>query len=157
MTTTQIAADVDRGLVINAQIDALKEELKIIEARLEQAALTGETIPLVDDEREGRQFLAAGSGVVVPVIIESDQIAGSWKQDSALHKTLAEIAGDSLAVLYRPTNAWERVPKDGKAFRATAFSQFGPALGARVITAAISRDKHGIPKSRIVIPWERAS
>lgn len=161
MTPTQITADVDRGIEIVSQIDTLKAELKLIESRLEQAALAGETVPLVDEDREGRQFLATGSSVTLPVILESDQIAGSWKKDCEMHKALVEILGEehkaTLSRLYRPTDSYERVPKDGKAFRAAAFEQFGPALGARVITTAISRDKHGIPKSRIVIPWDRAS
>jgi hypothetical protein len=54
--------DVDRGLVIVAMIKDLKEELKGIETRLEKAGLAGEQIDLIDEEREGRQFLARGAG-----------------------------------------------------------------------------------------------
>ena len=61
MTPTQIAADVDRLLEIKTRIAELTLELKTIEARLEQAGLDGEQVPLVDADREGKQYLARGS------------------------------------------------------------------------------------------------
>lgn len=51
MTPARIAADVDRGIAIAAEIASLQAELKAIERRLEQAALAGATEPLEDAER----------------------------------------------------------------------------------------------------------
>ena len=65
-------ADVDRGLVIVEQIATLKKELDGIGERIEAAALNGEQIDLMDEEREGKQFLATGSKVIVPVILAAD-------------------------------------------------------------------------------------
>lgn len=156
MTPTQIKSDVDRGLSLVNQIDTLKAELKIIETRLTQAALEGVTEPLVDDTREGRQFIANGSVLNLPVIIESDQLVASYAPDTEISKTLNTLCGVERENLYRACTKYERVPKDGKAFRAAAFAHFGADLGAKVISACIQRDKDGIPRSRIIIPWDRA-
>ena len=65
MNTNTITADVDRGLAIVGEMEALKSEMKAIEARLAAAALEaakeGLTEPLVDEEREGRRYFAEGS------------------------------------------------------------------------------------------------
>ena len=55
-----IQADVDRGIEIRSEMEELKAQLKEIEARLTKAALRSEQVPLVDADREGRQFLAKG-------------------------------------------------------------------------------------------------
>ena len=156
MTAPQIQSDVDRGLAIASQIKDLQGELKIIEKRLEQAALEGVTEPLQDEAREGRQFIAIGSEARLPVIIESDQIIASYSPETEISKTLNTLCGAERENLYRACTKYERVPKDGKAFRAAAFAHFGADLGAKIISASISRDKNGIPRSRIIIPWDRA-
>lgn len=155
MTPTQIAADVDRGLAIVDQLDALKTELKLIESRLQQAALEGATIPLEDDEREGRQFLARGSAATLPVIIESDQVVASFPPDSETCRDLVRLTLNRLPLLFREVRKFERVAKDGKAYRAALREHFGADAPA-ILAASLQRDKHGIPKSRIVIPWDRA-
>lgn len=156
MTAPQIQSDVDRGLAIASQIKDLQWELKIIEKRLEQAALEGVTEPLQDEAREGRQFIALGSEVKLPVIIESDQIIASYAPHSETEKALESLCGSMVNYLYKPATKFERVPKDGKAYRAAAFDYFGADLGAKIISASIQRDKNGIPRSRIIIPWDRA-
>jgi hypothetical protein len=156
MTPTQIKADVDRGISLVNQIETLKAELKTIETRLTQAALEGVTEPLQDDAREGRQFIAAGSIARLPVIIESDQIIASFAPGSATADTLHDLCGPRLSHLYRTVTKFEKAPKDGKAFRATAFEYWPGDQGAKIIAASIQRDKHNIPRSRIVIPWDRA-
>lgn len=156
MTPEQITADVDRGLAISEQIKDLQWELKIIEKRLTQAALEGVTEPLQDQDREGRQFIAAGSTAKLPVIIESDQIIASYAPETEISKALNTLCGAERENLYRACTKYERVPKDGKAFRDAAFAHFGADLGAKIISASIQRDKNGIPRSRIIIPWDRA-
>lgn len=156
MTPSQIKADVDRGILLVAELDAIKEELKQIERRLTEAALEGPTVPLEDDAREGRQYLAAGSRALLPVIIESDQIVASFAPASEIADNIRGLCGPRLGHLYRSVTKFERVPKDGKAFRATAFEHWPADEAARIISVAIARDKNGIPRSRIVIPWERA-
>lgn len=160
MMPKQITNDVDRGLAVVAQIDALKGELKSIEARLKDAALAaaedGLTEPLVDEEREGRRFLASGSLLTLPVILESDAISGEFGEGTAKHAALKELCGDRLPHLYKRVVKFECRAKDGKAFRRTAAEYWSPDDAARIISAAIARDKDGIPKSRIVIAWDQA-
>jgi len=155
MTNSQITADVDRGLAIAAEMDTLKAELKGIETRLSEAALTGVTIPLQDETREGRQFLAEGTGVTIPVIIESDQILGSFPAASPTHRILATLCGEHLPDLFKEVHKYERAPKDGNAFRKELASHFEPVLATEILAATLQRDKNGIPKSRIIISWDR--
>lgn len=159
-TTNTITADVDRGLDIIRAIEALKEELKGIEARLEAAALDaaseGLTESLVDEEREGRRYLAQGTIAKLPVILESDQISGEFAEDSEKHTLIKSLCGDRITHLYKRIVKFERRPKDGKAFRATAAEYWSPDEAAQIISAAISRDKYGIPKSRTVVAWDQA-
>lgn len=155
-----IAADVDRGLAIVAKIDDLKEELKAIEIRLAAAALVaskeGLTEPLVDEEREGQRYFAEGSGVKIPIILESDQISGQFAADTDKHAELASLCGERLPHLYKRKVIFEMVPKDGKLFRRQAKEFFSPDVAAKIVSAAISRNKDGIPKSRVIVAWDQA-
>lgn len=155
MTASQIAHDVARGLEIKKQQKALAAELKAIENRLEQAGLEGDQIPLQEEDREGRQFLAASEDRIVPVIFESDQIIASFKPDSEIHKTIAERAGIQLPAFYSDSRSFNRVPKDGQSFRRAAREILGTAAPA-FINACLQRDKGGIPKNRTVIAWDNA-
>ncbi|HRQ88153.1 MAG TPA: hypothetical protein PLA50_05110 [Bacteroidia bacterium] len=156
MTDQQISADVDRGLAIVAELDALKAELKSIETRLQQAALEGITAPLEDGEREGRQFLALGTVATLPVIIESDQVISSFPPCGEAHRELETLCGDRLPSLFREERRYVRIAKDGKGYRAALDEHFGPLLAPGILAASLQRDKHGVPRSRIVIPWDRA-
>lgn len=156
MTDAQIAADVDRGLALAAQLDEIKAELKTIESRLQQAALEGVTVPLEDGEREGRQFLARGTAAVLPVRIESDQLIASFDPKSDLCRDLVALTLNRVGLLFRDVRKWERIAKDGKTYRAAAAEHFGPEVGAQIVSLTLQRNKDGIPKSRIVIPWDRA-
>ena len=154
MTPHQIATDIARGIEIKAEISRLEIELEAIEDRLEAAGLLGPHVPLQEAEREGKQFLARGSGKVLPIRFESDQIVGSFQPDSPMHKAIAEIAGDKLARFYKDVRKFERVPKDGNAFRKLARKLLEPAQFAKLINAATSRDKDGIAKAKTVIAWD---
>lgn len=160
MTPQQIAADVDRLLEIKIEIAKLTDEAKGIEARLEQAGLEGDQVPLEDADREGKQYLARGSKKIVPVRFESDLIAGSFKPDSQMHRAVLEALGeehvDKLPKFFLDTRAFERVPKDGQEFRKLARKLLPPAPFAALISAATQRTKDGIPKSKTVIAWDNS-
>lgn len=157
MTPEQIAADVDRLIAVKAQIAALTIEQKEIESRLELAGLKGEQIPLQDKEREGRQFIARGSKVAIPVRFESDQLISTFKPDSELHKTLAELLGEKFPLFFKEVRVFERKNKDdANKFRKFARTELIPDLFAKLIAACISKDKNGIPKSKTVIAIDEA-
>ena len=154
MTNEQIAYDVERGLEIRAEMKKLKAELDAIEERLEQAGLEGEQIPLEDDEREGRQFIASSMNHCVPVRFESDLLVGQFLEDSPLHLKIAGLAGDHLGAFYKRTCQFKLVPKDGKEFRRVARALLDPAVFASLIHICTARDKKGIAKSKTVIGWD---
>lgn len=156
MTPQQIAADVARGLIIRAEISRLKIELDAIEERLEAAGLSGFQIPLQDKEREGKQYLASGREMIVPVRFESDQIVRSFAPDSPMHLAIVEIAGGHLAKFFKDVRKFERVPKDGNEFRKLARKLLPPDAFAKLIHACIARDKTGMPKSKTIIGWDDA-
>jgi hypothetical protein len=160
MTKTQIAADVERGLQLRQQIKTLTAELKGIEKRLEQAGLEGEQIPLQEEDREGRQFLARGGNVVVPVVFESDQLIASFKPGSDVEAKIlrafpASNVVPGLAGFYEAETTFSRVPKDGLAFRRLAREALGTEAPA-FVAACLQRDKTGAAKSRTVIAWDNA-
>ncbi len=156
MTPQQIAADVARGLIIRAEITRLEIELDAIEERLEAAGLAGIQIPLQDKEREGKQYLAIGLDRIVPVRFESDQIVGSFAPDSLMHLAVAQIAGTHLAKFFKDVRKFERVPKDGNAFRKLGRKLLTPDAFAKLIHACTAVDKTGIPKSKTIIGWDDA-
>jgi hypothetical protein len=156
ITPEQIAADVDRGLAITKQLKDLKAELKVIEGRLEKAGLEGEQVPLVDEEREGKQFIARGSSFAVPVVFTADLLRASFVHDGDVYKIIKELAGDKLPHLYKKVTKWETLHEDGKDFRRVAADVLGEQA-PQVISACLQRDnKTGIPKSAIKIEWTRA-
>lgn len=157
MTPEQIAADVDRLIVIRAEIAALAAEAKQIEARLELAGLKGEQIPLQDEEREGRQFIARGTKMAVPIRFESDQLISTFKVDSEHHKTLTALLGDKFPLFFKEVRVFERKHKDdANKFRKFARAELVPELFAKLIAACISKDKKGIAKSKTVIALDDA-
>ncbi len=160
MTPQQIAADIARGKQIVDEIKALEAELKAIESRLEQAGLSGDQVPLKDADREGKQYLARGEKLVVPVRFESDLIAGSFDPDSVMHKAVLSALGDEhaakLPLFFKDKRSFNRVPKDGLAFRKLARKQLDPDTVAKLIQSVTQRDKDGIAKSKTVIAWDDA-
>lgn len=154
MTSHQIAADVARGLQVKAQILALLIELKAIESRLMSAGEVGEQIPLQDENREGKQYLARGENQILPVRFESDLIVGSIENQGLIYSEILEILGDLLPRFFKPSSKLDRVPKDGESFRKLARNLLEPQKFARLIRAATARDKNGIAKSRVVVAWD---
>jgi len=160
MTNKQIAADIARGIEIKHEMARLKIELAAIESRLEQAGLAGEQVPLQDADREGKQYLAKGDSKIVPIRFESDLIAGSFAPDSEMHKAVVAALGenhkDKIVRFFKDTRSFERVPKDGQAFRKIARELLDGPTFARLVSAATQRSKDGIPKSKIVVAWDDA-
>jgi hypothetical protein len=157
MTPQQISQDIERGLQLRDQIKTAQTELKLIEKRLEQAGLEGDQIPLQEQDREGRQFLARSPklGLIVPVVFESDQIIASVTPDTMTHEALTIIAGQHFGKFWQPVAKLDRVQKDGQAYRKAAREILGP-VAPSFIAASLQRDKSGIPKSRTVIAWDNA-
>ena len=147
---------VDRGLLVKAKISTLREELEEIEAKLEAIALAGEQVPLEDEERDGRQFIATGSESSVPVVITADLLVQSFQADSREHLRIKDAAGEKLSEFYVPRTTYYVKDKDGKTFRRVAASILGDAAPA-FITACTARDKNGTPKNKIVVEWDRAT
>jgi hypothetical protein len=160
MTPQQIAADIARGKEIVDEIKRLEAELRAIESRLEQAGLAGDQVPLQDKDREGKQFLARGHRLIVPVRFESDLIAGSFDPDSVMHKAVLSALGEEhaakLPLFFKDKRTFTRVPKDGQAFRRLARKQLDPDTMAKLVSAVTQKDKAGIPKSKTVVAWDDA-
>ena len=150
-----IQQDVDRGLEIVAQVEKLNAELKAINDRLEKAGLSGPQIPLQDEDREGKKYLAKGTERIVPVILTADLIAGSFTDGSPMHTAAYGAAGPDMAKLYKRQVKWESRIDDGKKFRATA-AEVLTDRAPKFITAVTRRDKAGIPVSKIVVAWNEA-
>lgn len=155
MTSSQITADVDTGLSIVAQIDRLKEQLKLIVERLEIAALEGEQIPLEDDTREGMQYIAQGSQADVPIVITADSITQTFADGSPAHGRIEAAANGRLKDFFKRSVTWKLIARDGKAFRSDASALLGADAPA-FISTCLSRDKNGLPKSAVKIEWARA-
>ena len=118
-----VQADIDRGLQIRFELERLEAELKKIETRLEIAGLKGEQVPLSDGDREGRQYIARGTGQQVPIIFTADQIISGFVNNSSKHMQLRDLVGDALKEFFKLT--WSNRTKDGKAFRAKARDRLG--------------------------------
>lgn len=151
-----LQALVDRGFAIKAEMAKLKTELDEIEEKLQKAGLAGEHHELKDADREGRRFLARGSKKILPVVFTADKIVGSFKKNSDVHTRIAALAHGHLASFYAETITFENVHKDGKAFRTAADHILGKTFAPPFITASLSVDKHGIPKSDVKIEWDKA-
>jgi hypothetical protein len=91
----------------------------------------------------------------VPVVLTADIITASFADASPVHARLEAIAGEKLTAFYRPQTTWKMLAKGGKSFRREAAAML-EAKAAEFIAAAVSKDKHGIPKSNIKVEWDRA-
>jgi len=148
---------VDLGLALRERIAALEKQLEEIESQLIVIARQGEQVPLKDEDREGRQFLAQGTEATIPIVFTADKIIGSFASGSAVNKRIytALPEGKSLRLFYLPKTVWEMSAKNGKQFRASAEEELG-AAAPKFISACVARDKDGIPKSDIKVEWSRA-
>lgn len=153
-----ISKDIARGLAITAQIETLKTELDGIESRLESIALGEDHLPLNEADREGRQAILKDAGYTLPVIFESDLIAGTLPDmGNAISIIRGAIPDPALLVkIWKPISGFARVAKDGQKYRQQLRALLPPETATTVLQASITRDKLGIPKSRTVIAWDRA-
>lgn len=154
MDTPTLDQDIARGIEIRQEIESLNRELKTIETRIRSYAEAGPQLPLKDEDREGKKYLARGAGKILPVIFESDLLIASFPADSEAHKTLTGIAGHHLPKLFKEVHKYERVQDDGQKFRRTARQLLEPDQFAEFIRACLDVKKDGIPKSRIVVGWK---
>jgi hypothetical protein len=157
MTPQQIAADIERGNFLKAEIAKLETELKAIEGRLKQAAEAGEHVPLQDADREGKQCILRSPNLALPVRFTADSIIGSFLFDSPAHQEILGIVGpQKLPLFFKEVHGFDRVPRDGKKFREIARANLAPDAFAALIKAATARDKDGIAKSTVQIAWDDA-
>ncbi len=151
----EIEADVERGRVVVDMIAKLEAELKEINSRLIADGESGAQEPLKDANREGKRFLARGRSGILPIRFESDLIAGSFSPDDLMHKAvLAAIGADLLPKFFKDVRKFERVQKDGEAFRKAARKILEPDQFAALVKAVTQVDKAGIAKSKTVVAWD---
>lgn len=150
-----VKALVDRGLELREHIDKLEKELEWVEAKLKAIGLKSDQEDLKDAEREGKRWLAHGTQRVVPVIFTADKLIGSFQLNSALHSQVKVLAGEDLKVFFKLTQVFKNQFENGKKFRGTAAEVLG-AKGPAFVTACLSRDKGGVPKSDIKVEWDSA-
>lgn len=155
MNAAQIAKLVDRGVVLVKEIAERDGELKRIEKALKNVALEGEHQELKDAAREGRRFLALGTGIEVPVVFSADLLIASFAPESPTHTHLAALAGPKLDQFFVLRPSFEKVFDDGKAFRAHADKVLGDDAPA-FITACLQKKKGGIPKNKVTVEWKEA-
>ena len=115
---------------------------------------------LADADREGRQYLAAGSARIVPVILTSDMIVGEFTAPSdKIPQRLSPLAISpaltSQKFSSRRINTRNRFD-DGKKFQRGRCRIARRGKAPAFITACVARDKDGIPKSAIKIMWDEA-
>ena len=154
----EIAADVDRGLIVVAKIEKLQNELKEIEARLiaDTLARPDEHEALEDKDREGKQFFAKGSALRLPIVLTADSLVKSFAPDSDVHLRIFSASDGSLPKFFKPVTKYETQFEDGKLFRAAAKEILGDKAPA-FIAACLQLNKFKLPKSTIQIQWQRAA
>lgn len=150
-----IKALVDRGLELREQIERMQKELKEIEGQLKEVGLKSEQEDLKDADREGKRWLAQGTRHVVPVIFTADKIVGQFQANGATHSQVKVLAGEDLRSFFKLQQVYNNQFESGKKFRQMAESVLGSKAPA-FITACLTRDKFGVPKSDIKVEWGEA-
>lgn len=163
MSAPSMTVLVDRGVEVVAEIAKLQKELKGIEDALRGIAAdrSDQHLPLKAGEREGRQFLARGTALVVPVVFTADKLLGVFQQASKEHTRIARAIPDDqfteiFPVFYKAWSGFENRFDDGQKFRDRAAALLG-ADAPGFITACLARDKEGLPKSDVKIEWKAAA
>lgn len=153
MNTTEM---VDRGLTLRAEIAEREEELKGIEKALRARAEISEQIPLVDAEREGRQWIARGTHASVPVVLTSDLLARTLTPGGVQFLAAEAAAAGQIEEFYAPSKAWEIRQPNGVIFRRVAAEVLGVRAG-EFVAACLRRNKLGHPLSMVRVEWDRAA
>ena len=147
---------VDEGLALREQIGILEKRLDLIEARLKATGLESPQVELEDPEREGRQWLAYGSALIVPVVFTADLLVKSFKAGTDVQARINAAANGKLGQFFRLERKYERCFETGKRFRSVAAEVLASAA-PRFIDACLQRDKAGLPKSDIKVAWGDAT
>lgn len=153
-----IAADVERGLTLRAQIQRLTAELEEIEYRLTADALArpDEHELLKDEARTGRRYTAVGTSHLVPIVLTADKLLGQFRPGTPQEsRILALCPPPLLDAFYPKITLYSNQLRDGKTFRTRAHALLGVAAPA-FINACLARDKDGLPKNDIKIDWHSA-
>jgi hypothetical protein len=152
-----IKSDVDRGLEIREAIEKLQAELQDIETRLQMSGLKnpGEQVELADADRDGKRWLAHGSGRMVPVIFTADLLIGQFDPHSQRAQTIQTAARGKMDHFFKRIAKYENRFESGKKFRKQA-SELLQDAAPNFITQCLARDKDGQPKSRIVVAWKES-
>jgi len=148
---------VDRLIELRREIARLEKEQKALEEDLKTLALADPTNheELKDPEREGRQYIVRGTDYALPVIITADLIVGEFKDASQIHKRIEAITGE-VRPFFKIARTWKNQHKNsGKKFRSAVREALGKDA-ERFISAAVARDKHNQPISRITIDYDHA-
>lgn len=151
-----VAEMVDRGLTLRAEIAEREAELKGIEKALRARAEVSEQVPLVDAEREGRQWIARGTRSAVPVVLTSDLLARTLMLNGEQFLAAEAAAAGRLMEFYAPSAAWEIRQPNGVIFRRVAAEVLGERAG-EFVSACLRRNKLGHPISTVRVEWDRAS
>jgi len=157
LSTEEIAALVDRGLILAASLKTIKKELEEIDEKLKTAGLENKHTELKDADREGRRWEASGSRCKVPVVFTADALIKSFAKDSDTHTRVLTAIGDAskLELFFKFKPSFENTEKDGKDFREKADRELG-VLAPSFITACLQRGRGGIPKSSVKVEWDEA-
>ena len=111
--------------------------------------------PLADADREGKQYLATGTGITLPIVFTADKLVKTFAPKSDVHERIEAASDGQLLRFYRLKPVYECTQKDGKAMRSFAAEILGPKAPA-LIAAVRQVDKFGVPKSDIKLEWSAA-
>jgi hypothetical protein len=153
----EIAVDVDRALELDGLIKDYQEELKGIKARLVEDGLDRpeEHQKLEEEEREGRQWIATGTNMTVPIVFTADNLIGSVTLPSDKLDGAKEIAGEHFGQFYKKVTKLENVHEDGLEFRKRANELLGDKA-PKFVAACRDIKKDGTPKSAKRVELDRA-
>jgi hypothetical protein len=152
----ELALLIDRAVVLEREIDERQKELKTIKAKIEAFALTQPAEVLADNNREGRKVIMRGRTHQAQVVMESDLLIASFRDQSSTHQLLLGICdGDEakLEVFFSKPDKWDTKYKDGHAFRKAAAAHLTPAQSAKFVAACRQVVKGGVTKSRSTVTF----
>jgi hypothetical protein len=106
--------------------------------------------------REGRQWIAAGTTMTVPIVFTADNLIGSVTLPSDKLDGAKDIAGEHFGRFYKKVTKLENVHEDGLDFRKLANELLGDK-SAKFIAACRDIKKDGTPKSAKRVELDRAA
>ena len=124
---------VERGFAIHQQLAVLNDEFKKIKTRLKEEAVArpGDHVPLLENDSDGKQWIAVGDGCECHIVFPEDKLNPEIDPLASDFLAIRSLAGAHFTSLFRKVTLYRHANR--KTFRTQASRLLSPKAASELI------------------------